>query len=273
MPDIPTLLREVEVHERESEAAQKEYLYKVSTTEQELDSHGNTKKTTSLVADSFTVDGIRVNRVTRRNGKDLTMDEQKKEIDRVDKEIDRARDRRRKAEAKAKDVDPNGNQEITVSRFLELGAFTNPRREVRAGRPTIAIDFTGDAKAKARNEGESLIRDLAGTVWIDEQDRTIDRIEGHAVDNFHIGGGLLVNLKKDTTFSLQKTKINDEAWLPSEIEGHGSLRYFLFFGFNGNVHIACTDYRRFKVSATVLPGLRAVTPEPPPSNPTPPPQP
>ena len=125
MPDIPTLLREVEVHERESEAAQKEYLYKVSTTEQELDSHGNTKKTTSLVADSFTVDGIRVNRVTRRNGKDLTMDEQKKEIDRVDKEIDRARDRRRKAEAKAKDVDPNGNQEITVSRFLELGAFTN----------------------------------------------------------------------------------------------------------------------------------------------------
>ena len=189
MPDIPTLLHEVELHQKASEAAQKEYLYKVTTIETELDSHGKLKKTTALVADSFTIDGIRVNRVTSRNGKDLTPDEQKAEIERTDKEIAKARERRRKAQAEGKEVDPNGRDEITVSRFLELGAFTHPRRELRNGRSTIAVDFTGDPKSKSHNAGESLIRDLAGTVWIDEQDRAIFRIEGHAVDNFHIGGG------------------------------------------------------------------------------------
>ncbi len=274
MPDIPALLHEVEVHERASEAAQKDYLYQVSTTEQSLDSHGNVKKTTSLVADSFTVDGIRVNRVTERNGKPLTFGEQKKEIDRVDKEIDQARERRRKAESKSKDVDPNGNQEITVSRFLELGAFTHPRRELRDGRPTLAVDFTGDPKAKSRNEGESLIRDLAGTVWIDEQDRAIVRIEGHAVDDFRVSAGLLVSLKKGTTFSLQKTKINNEVWLPAELAGHGSLRYLLFFGFSGDIRISCTGYRKFQASSTVLPDLHIIAPEDPPANPAPqPPQP
>ena len=51
-------------------------------------------------------------------------------------------------------------------------------------------------------------------------------------------------------------KINSEAWLPSEIQGHGSLRYLLFFGFNGEVRITCTDYRKFQATSTILPGAR-----------------
>jgi len=252
LPDIPTLLHAVEDQQKLAEAAQKDYLYKVYTVREEADSHGNPKKTTSTLADSLTIDGIRVNRITQRNGRDLTPDEQKKETARVDKEIEKARSRRQK------NTDSEDRDEITVSRFLALGAFTNPRREDRDGRPTLAIDFTGDSHAKTRNTGEGLIRDMAGTVWISEQDRAIVRIEGHAVEDFRIGAGLVADLRKGTSFAIQNTASIDaqtgkNIWLPAQIDARGSLRYLLFFSFSGSVHITCSDYRKFQATSTVLP--------------------
>jgi len=252
LPDIPTLLHQVEDNQKAAEAAQRNYLYKVATIRQETDSHGAAKKTSTTVADSLTLRGIRVNRIVSRNGKDLTVDEQKKEIDRIDKQVNKANERLQRAAEKGKDVTANGDDEITVSRFLQLGSFSNPRRELRDGRPTIVVDFAGDPHAKTRNPGEGLIRVLAGTIWIDEQDRAIYRIEGHAVADFKLGAGLIVDLKKDTSFSLQTTKINNEVWLPAHIEAQGSLRYLLFFSFTGSVRITCSDYRKFQASSTIL---------------------
>ncbi len=277
LPDIPTLLHAVELQQKLAEAAQKDYTYKVFTTRQELDGHGNPKKTFTTLADSFTIHDVRVNRITQRNGRDLTVDEQKKEIDRIDKEVDKDVSRRQKLLDKRHDTDSNGNDEITVSRFLALGAFTNPRRESRNGQPTLAVDFAGDPHAKSRNTGEALIRDLAGTVWIDEHDHAIVRIEAHAVQDFRVGAGLIADLRRNTSFTIQNTRIADpqtgaNIWLPADIEAHGSLRYLLFFSFSGSVRILCSDYRKFQATSTVLPDLQIIPPAPSPA-PVPPPAP
>ncbi len=47
------------------------------------------------------------------------------------------------------------------------------------GRDTIAVDFAGDPKAKTRNRGEDVIRDLVGTAWVDEQDKVLVKVQGH----------------------------------------------------------------------------------------------
>ncbi len=52
---------------------------------------------------------------------------------------------------------------------------------------TIAVDYAGDPKAKTRNRAEDVIRDMAGTAWVDEQDRVLTRVEGHFVNTFKIG--------------------------------------------------------------------------------------
>src|SRR5580692_9558234 len=46
LPDIPTLMRDVEANQRKSEAVEKNYLYHSVETEQEVDSHGQVKKIT-----------------------------------------------------------------------------------------------------------------------------------------------------------------------------------------------------------------------------------
>jgi hypothetical protein len=271
LPDIPTLMHQVESRQRLAETVQKDYLYRESTRVDDLDGHGAVKKSETRDFDVFWIEGVPVRKLVRKDGKDLSPDDLKKESERIDKEVAKARERRAKADADGKETDAHGHDEVTVSRMLELGAFTNPRRESVRGRDTIAVDFTGDPKAKTRNAGESAIHDMAGTVWIDEADQSIARVDGRFVNPFKIGGGLLVNVHKDTTFSLRNRKVNDEVWLPESLEAHGQARIMLFMNVNGSVQVQDGDYRKFKATSTILPATpvepeQEAKPEPKPPN-------
>lgn len=261
LPDIPTLMHEVEANQRKAEAVEKNYIFHSAATEQEVDGHGKPTKTTVTESDHYWLNGVPIRRMVKKDGKDLTAAELAKEDERIQKEAAKARERRDKGDASGKETDPDGHEEITVSRLLELGAFTHPRRVELSGRPTIVVDYTGDPHAKTRNRGEDVLRDMAGTVWVDEQDRMLARIEGHFVDNFKIGAGLIADIRKGTQFSAQLTKVNDEVWLISTIDGQGSARAFLFFSFNGRLHVVDSNYRKFRTTSTVLPGVTAVAPD------------
>ncbi|WP_348270210.1 hypothetical protein P8936_13075 [Edaphobacter paludis] len=255
LPDIPALMHEVETHQKEAEAVQKDYLYHAVDMVQQLDGNGRVKKTETEEYDVFWVEGVQVHKLTKKNGKELSAGEQQKQNKRIDKEVTRARERRAKAEAEGKTTDSNGYEEVTVSRLLELGSFSNARRVMLNGRKTIAVDYVGDPKARTRNRLENLIRDVAGTVWVDEDDDAISKLEGHFLDTFKIGAGLVVNIQKGTSFSLEQRKINDEVWLPVEVDGRGTARVFLLFRFNGNFREVDSGYRKFKVTSTILPGI------------------
>jgi hypothetical protein len=253
LPDIPTLMRQVEINQRTSEDIQKTYLYHSVVTRTEVDSHGRDTKVLTTESDHFWLNGVPVERTLRRNGKDLTPDELAKEDQRIDKEAHKAHDRREKGDANGKETDPRGNDEITVSRFLSLGAFTNPRRIQLDGRSTIVVDYAGDPHAKAQNRAEDAVRDLAGTIWVDEQDKAIVRLEGRFAQPFKLGAGLFVDVKANTSFMLQQRKVNDEVWLPARVQAQGSARIFLFASFTGRVLVVNSGYRKFRTSSRVLP--------------------
>jgi len=266
LPDVPTLMHEVEQHQRASETIQKDYIFHEVTNVQ-----ANGKERETREYDVFWLNRVEVHKLTRKDGRDLTEDEKKKESDRIDKEVAKAKERKSKAASEGKETDSHGHEEVTVSRFLALGSFTSPRRVQLDGRDTIAIDYTGDPKAKTHNRGEEVIRNLTGTIWIDEEDRSIARLEGRFINNFKVGAGLVINIKNNTTFAFEQRKINGEVWLPSHIEGHGAARVMLFVNFDGTVRFNYSDYRKFKATSTILPGVATVNE---PSNPegTPPAQ-
>lgn len=261
LPDIPALMRAVETNQRAAEVIEKDYMYRSVQTERELDKHGGLKKSETKEYDIFWVNGVPVQRLTKKDGKELTATEQKKENEAIEKEVARAKERREKADAKGKESDARGDELMTASRALELGSFTNARRVQLNGRDTIAVDFAGDPKAKTRNRFEDIVRDLVGTAWIDEEDKVLVKAQGHFLNNFKIGGGLIANIQKGTNFALEQRKINNEVWLPAVVEGHGSARALLFFSFNGDVKAVESDYRKFKATSTILPGLNTVQPD------------
>ena len=251
-------MHQVEAHQRDNEARLRNYIYRMAQTLAQSDGHGGVKKQVVRTFDVFWIDGIPVQKLIGKDGTPLSTDDLKKEDDRIDKEVRQAKERREKKESKGEDTDPLGHEEVTVSRILELGTFSNPRRVQIAGRDTIAVDYAGDPHAHTRNRGEEIIHDLAGTVWIDEQDAEIIRAQGHFARSFKIAAGLVANIREGTSFSMQQAKINNDVWLPTDMTGNGAARVLLLFSFDGTIHVVDTDFRRFHTTSTLLPGMGKV---------------
>jgi hypothetical protein len=265
LPDIPTLMRQVETNQRLAESVEKDYLYRDDSTYNELDKSGALRKSEERAFEVFYIDGVRVARLVRKDNKDLSPDEIAKENARIDKEVAKAKERRAKADASGKETDSDGHDEITVSRILELGTFSNPRRILVAGRPTIEVDYTGNPNARTHNAAEGAIKLMSGIVCVDEQDKFLQHAEGHFTDNFKLGGGLVADVRKGTSFAATSAKINDEVWLPSHIEAHGHIRYLLFFSINGDFSMRTSGYRKFKATSTILPNITVAPPDPTPN--------
>jgi hypothetical protein len=261
LPPIPQLLLDAERNQKASEAANKDYTYHVHLEQQEVDHNGAIKKTIITDSESLTIDDVRVDRTVARDGKPLTPDEAQKESDHIDKEVAKAKARREKLEDKGHDTDSRGDEILTVSRILELGAFSNSRRIDLNGRPTIVLDYAGDPNAKTHNESEKVFRDLVGTVWIDEQDHSLVRGQGHFLHDFKIGGGLVLNIHQGFSFDFSATHITGNIWLPAAIDAQGSARILLVDSINGRLHLTTSDYRKFHTNSTIIDSNRPIGPD------------
>jgi hypothetical protein len=274
LPPTTQLLLDAERNQRASEAANRDYTYHVHLEQQDLDRNGTLKKTTTTDAESLTIDAIRVDRTIARDGKPLSPKEAQKESDRIDKEVAKAKQRREQRAAEGKPTDSHGDDILTVSRILELGTFTNPRRVDLNGRPTIVLDYTGDPNAKTHNETEKVFRDLVGTAWIDEQDHILVRGQGHFLHDFKVGAGLVLNIHQGLSFDFTATHITDNIWLPATLNAQGSARILLLDSINGRLHLVTSDYRKFHSTSTIIDSDRLIGPDGQPiPNPTPPTQP
>ena len=255
LPEINSLMVQVEAQEKASRKTIKKYIYRTIGTEQDLDSHGAVKKTTTVEREFFCVNVACFNKLLSRDGKPLSGDELKKQNERIDQRIAEAKQRNEKIAAGEPPQKKKNSEVITFARFLELGAFSNPRRVQLHGRDTIAVDYAGDPRAKSRNVVEGAIRNLAGTVWVDEQDHALVRIEAHFFQDYKVAGGLLADVHKGASFQSEWTKVNDEVWLPAYFSGRGSARIALFFNHSGAIEEHESDYRKFRANSTILPGV------------------
>ena len=162
-------------------------------------------------------------KLVARDGKprSLPILKQRKSMSAFDREIEKARKNKAKFDAKRQQAEREGksNDEfLPASRILKLGTFSNDRRILFNGRPTIVLDYTGNKDVKSKNEMEKVVQDLVGTAWIDEQDKVLARAEGHFLADFKIGLGLVADIHKDFHFTIEQRKINGEAWLPKEFD-------------------------------------------------------
>jgi hypothetical protein len=275
IPPIGPLVLQVEVNEKAAEAAARDYTYHIHAEQQDLDSSGNPKKTETIDSESLTIEGVRINRVTARNGKPLTPDETAKENARIDKDVAKFKERRARREDKGEETNSRGDEIVTASRILELGTFSNPRRATFAGRSCILADYAGDPHAKTRSQFENIIRDLVGTIWIDEQDKVLVHAEGHFLNDFKIAGGLVADVKRGSSFAATFAKVNNEVWLPADFAGQGKVRILLVTGFNGRFRAHISDYRKFRATSTITGTHGAIDDngQPVPDSPPPPPPP
>ena len=92
------------------------------------------------------------------------------------------------------------------------------------------FDFEPNPEYKPKNMEERVVKELAGVVWVDEKANDVARLEAYFVGDVHIGGGLLANLQKGTSFVFEQAYMNNEVWLPTYVEAHVGVRLLLVKG-------------------------------------------
>lgn len=240
IPDVPTLLREVQEHQRKTDTIREDYTFHEIVRTDTLNGDGTVKETKSEESEVFFVHGHRILQVLKRDGVELNARDRAKEEDRVRKEI----------EGQAKKPKPTergrgGGRDHIVSRILAVAKTSNPRRENFRGRPTLVFDFEGDPKAKANGMDQNAAKKLAGTIWIDEADREVARLEVRFYDNFRIGG-FLANVQKGTSMNVDQAPIGDGLWMQTGSEDHLAAR-LVVKNLRMNVHIQDFDFKKFNV--------------------------
>ena len=213
----------------------------------EFSSDGS-KNTHTDQYEAFYVESTEILQHTAHDGKPLSPEDAKKEQERVDKLVAKLKSHANKP---AKD-------DFRLTDLWKVATFSNPRREIINGRRTLVFDYKGNPDAKTDNLGKEIMRQLAGTLWVDERDNAILRLNGSLQQNFHVGGGLLVNIKKGSSLDFTQSLINGEIWFPAEFKAHVDGRFLLVKGFNGDGRQTFSDYRKLRTSVTILPGTQVL---------------
>jgi hypothetical protein len=250
LPDIHQLMKEVHEHQRQLDKVRENYTYSVSQEIQEIDARGQVTKTESKEAEVFFVNGHEIWREVKKDGKPLTDEEQKKETEHVTKAVEKAE--------KPQPETPKEGQNISLRQILEVADVHNPRRGSFRGRSTLVYDFVGKKDLKAHGLSEDLSKKLQGTVWIDEADRQVTRLEAAIDDNFRVAGGLAVNVQKGSRVTFDQAPVNGEIWFPTGAEIFLQARLLLFKGIHQHIVQRCYDYKRFRVEAEQGKGAKAV---------------
>ncbi len=259
--DIAALLRELAGNQDEVDQRINDYTYTRRVTERELNDRGEVRKEKTSVYEVYPIVGWgRVQKLVSENGVALSPERAAKEEKRVAEELEKAEReapkreeerRRKRAERAAKKeraggdaaADDDADDDVGIATFLRACELTGARRERFRERETVVFDFRPRLGFRARNRAESIVSKLAGTLWVDPNDRQVMRLEARFVDGFKLGGGLAA-VKSGSAFVFEQTRLAEGVWLPRFSQVNVSVR-LLFIGKSVNETHEFSDYKRF----------------------------
>jgi hypothetical protein len=250
LPDTRTFLAEVRSRLHTDDFLLDQYTFTEKQTERRLDGNGNVVKVTSASYEVYpsAEPGHTYRKLVERDGKVLPVD-------------DLAREDRKQAEKEAKaaarspevQAERRRKEAEAVDEIFRLYDIRIVGREMLDGRGAILVTFTSRPGLETTTRPGKILKKFSGRAWIDEADRQLVRVEAELTDDLSFGFGILAKLKKGARAEMQRRKVNDEIWLPSEVHFIGHARLFLVKGLHVDTLSQYSDYKKFTVATEAAP--------------------
>jgi len=142
-----------------------------------------------------------------------------------------------------------GYVSVNVSTFLRNCEFFSPRVEKVAGRPMVVMNFRPRPGVQVQNNF-SYVSKLIGTVWIDQTDKVVTRLEGWPASEEAFDLIQSTAPQNDAALVYRQERQADGLWFPSLIRLNANGKTDLFNGLNWEVIFEFGSYRRFDTSAS-----------------------
>ncbi len=253
LPDIPTLLAELQANEDKVEAILDTYSFNQKIIKRELGKDGVLREKESETYQLSFYKGNRIKRLIEKNGRPLSAKDQAEADKDAAEQAEKLEKEAKKEESKigkqsSSGAPSNDSRRISIAEVLRASKLTNPRRERFRARDVIVFDFEPNPDFDLSN-AKSMLKffgKTAGVMWIDESDKQVVRLDAVLFESFKVGGGFVAKLKKGASFTLEQERVGDEIWLPAQADINLSVRLFLVKGIDLNQVIKSYDYHKFE---------------------------
>ncbi len=187
------------------------YTYKKATITEELDVAGKVKERKEKLYEVVVDSGLTYLRLVNVNGKNLSPEELKKQEERE------LRDREKLAQRKTSKGGDDREHFLTRELIAKYDFAVADRKTIN-GRPAYVLTFQPKPGVPLKQVADRLLNQVAGKLWIDEQEFEIARIEIHLQSEVTLWGGMLASLKR-FNFTLGRNRLEDGVWFNTWSKG------------------------------------------------------
>jgi hypothetical protein len=111
------------------------------------------------------------------------------------------------------------------------------------GRGVLEFSFEPDPSYKSSKLFAIVYAHMVGTVWVDEANSQVVRIDARLRDDISIAAGLIVKIDRGAEASLQQQEVASGVWEPVRYSYDYRGRKLLFGALNGYARMEASDYR------------------------------
>jgi hypothetical protein len=248
------LLRVVAEKDLENDKKLRDYTYIEHEVDHKLDGKGQIKNTESKTYEILELYGEPVERLIEKDDKPLSEKEKSKEEEKIQKVMDKRKNEsesdRRKREEKEEKEREDGRK--FVREVADAYNFKLVGTELVSGREAWVIDGEPRPGYEPHMKEAKFLPKFHGRVWIDKSDLQLARMDVECLDTVSFGL-FLARFHKGSRLMLEQTRVNDEVWLPREVDVKVDVRLALLKNFDVDVEQSFHDYKKFRATTKILP--------------------
>ena len=263
------LLRVVAEKDIENDKRQRDYTYIEREVQKNFDGKGHLKSTEIKTYEILEIAGEQVERLIQKDDKALDAKETSKEDEKVQKVIDKRKNETEEQKKKREEKEAKEREDGRkfVKEIADAYNFKLIGTELVGGREAWVIDGEPRPGFEPHMKDAKFLSKMHGRVWIDKSDLQLAKLDVEMLDTISFGL-VLARVHKGTRFSLEQTRVNNEVWLPKQLNFKLDARVALLKGYNIGDEQTFRDYKKFRTSTKIV-GMGEVKDQSPQTQPQP----
>ena len=241
-------LNKVVENQKRNRLTEMTYSYKLKRQETKFDTKGTIKNRKSLTYEVIPLADRMYRKLVKKNGIPLSESEARDQEQKLSVQLEKQKNLSSEALAKLefKRMDRQRreiqfwDETLSAFHFLYMGEDIQDRRRV------FIIKFWPNKGYQLTNKNFVILKKLQGLIWIDPIVSQIVRVKVDFVEDFKIGGGLLIKVSKGSSLVFEQEQIKSKIWFPTHFEFDFKGRFFFFKRFKMKVNGYFTDYANYR---------------------------
>ena len=249
--DARSIVARAVAADEHSDRLARDYTYKVHNEIIEHNSTGAATSTHSTLDEVLYIGGKRYFHLLEKDGKPLSAAEQKKEQANLDRAV-RDASRLNPAERDKRIADEERDRTRRRDGFKEIPDAFDFRLlgdDEISGRRVWKIAASPRASYHGKLHG--VLNNVTGTLWIDKIDYNWAKVDADVLNPVRLGW-FLARVDRGAHVSYEMMRVNDELWVPHNVELSASARLLLLKKLNVDQRVTFSDYRKFQTDSRIV---------------------